>query len=235
MIGAHDGWLRFWSLSSKRPIDWGTFWYIGAHLPVSPNSSGGIEPFLSLGADIPLLNAVTYLLFGLGCLGVLVLALRAPSRPRLAQLCFLVIALFLLTSKVWSQQFVLWVIPLAVMARPRWGAFLAWQLAELGYFFAFYAQMLNISGAFTIPEGTYVLASFLRWLLLAVLVGFVVRDVLRPELDVVRQTYDGEDPDGGAFTGGRDDGLVRLRRWSDQARATYARLRQPRADAGAAS
>ena len=171
MIWAYDGWLRFWSLSSKRPIDWGTFWYIGAHLPVSPNSSGGIEPFLSLGADIPLLNTVTYLLFGLGCLGVLALALRAPVPPRLAQLCFIVIAMFLLTSKVWSQQFVLWVIPLAVLARPRWGAFLAWQLAELGYFFAFYAQMLNISGAFTIPEGTYVLASFLRWLLLAVLVG----------------------------------------------------------------
>jgi uncharacterized membrane protein len=153
-----------------------------------------------------------------------VLGLRAPARPRLAQLGFIVIALFLLTSKVWSQQFVLWVIPLAVLARPRWGAFLAWQLAEIGYFFAFYAQMLNISGQFTIPEGTYVLASFLRWVTLAVLVGFVVRDVLRPELDVVRRTY-GDDPDGGDFTGAYDEGLVRLRRWYDRARDQYANVR----------
>jgi uncharacterized membrane protein len=224
IIWAYDGWLRFWSLSSKRPIDWGTFWYIGAHLPVSPNSGGGIEPFTSLGSDIPLLNTISYLLFGLACVGVAVLALRAPIRPRLAQLGFIVIALFLLTSKVWSQQFVLWVIPLAVLARPRWGAFLAWQLAELGYFFAFYAQMLNISGQFTIPEGTYVLASFLRWVTLAVLVGFVVRDVLRPERDVVRRTY-GDDPDGGDFTGAYDDGLVRLRRWYDRARDQYANVR----------
>ena len=86
------------------------------------------------------------------------LALRAPRRPRLAQLCFLVVALFLLTSKVWSQQFVLWLIPLAVLARPRWGAFLAWQVAEIGYFLAFYAQMLNISGTSSSRRATFVLA-----------------------------------------------------------------------------
>ena len=81
------------------------------------------------------------------------------------------VALFLLTSKVWSQQFVLWLIPLAVLARPRWGAFIAWQVAEIGYFLAFYAQMLNISGQFVIPEGTFVLAATLRWGTVAALVG----------------------------------------------------------------
>jgi uncharacterized membrane protein len=115
---------------------------------------------------------------------------------------------------VWSQQFVLWLIPLAVMARPRWGAFLAWQAGELAYFFVFYAQMLNISGVFTVPEGTFVLGAFLRWITLAVLVGFVVRDVLRPDLDVVRRTYE-DDPDGGDFDRAPDEGLVRLDRWRD--------------------
>ncbi len=209
MIWANEGWSRFWELSSTRPIDWGTFWYIGAHTPTSTNPNGGVEPFLSLGADIPLLNVVTYLLFGLGCIGVLILGLMAPRRPRLAQLCFLVVAIFLLTSKVWSQQFVLWLIPLVVLARPRWGAFLAWQLAEIGYFLAFYAQMLNISGKFVIPEGTFVLAASFRWAAVAALVAFVVRDILRPDLDVVRQTY-GDDPDGGDFVGAPDDGLTIL-------------------------
>ena len=47
------------------------------------------------------------------------------------------------------------------------------------------------------------LAASLRWVTLAVLVGFVVRDILRPELDVVRRTY-GDDPDGGDFDGAPD-------------------------------
>jgi uncharacterized membrane protein len=209
-LGARDGWGRFFELSSSRQIDWGTFWYIGTHLPNGTSPNGGIQPFLWLGSDIPLLNVVTYALLGLGCLGVLYLTIKAPQRPRLAQLCFIVVALFLLTSKVWSQQFVLWLIPLAVLARPRWGAFLVWQAAEIGYFLAFYAQMLNMSGKFVIPEGTFVLAASLRWLTLAVLVGFVVRDILRPRLDVVRRTY-GDDPDGGDFEGAPDDGLEKLR------------------------
>jgi uncharacterized membrane protein len=132
--------------------------------------------------------------------GVAVLAVMAPRAPRLSQLLFLVVAVFLLTSKVWSQQFVLWLIPLAVLARPRWGAFLAWQLAEIGYFLAFYAQMLNVNGRFVIPEGTFVTAAALRWIAVAVLVYFVARDIWRPELDVVRDTYGG-DPDGGDFNG----------------------------------
>lgn len=208
MFFAQEGWARFFVLSSKRPIDWGTLWYIGTHVPTSTAGSLGIQPFTYFGAPdhVGLLNALTYVLFGLGCIGVLVLALRAPRHPRLAQLCFLVVAIFLLTSKVWSQQFVLWLIPLVVLARPRWGAFIAWQLAELGYFLAFYAQMLNVSGRFTIPEGTFVLAAALRWATLAALVVFVVRDILRPERDVVRHSY-GDDPDGGDFDGAPDDGL----------------------------
>jgi uncharacterized membrane protein len=217
-FGAHDGWLRFWDLSSTRQIDWGTFWYIGTHLPNGSSPNGGVQPFLWLGSHISVLNVVTYLLLGLGCLGVLYLTLKAPKRPRLAQLCFIVVALFLLSSKVWSQQFVLWLIPLAVLARPKWGAFLLWQAAEIGYFLAFYAQMLNMSGKFVIPEGTFVLAASLRWLTLAILVFFVARDIMRPERDVVRRTY-GDDPDGGDFDGAPDEGIELIRRG-------YARGRQ---------
>jgi uncharacterized membrane protein len=195
---ANDGWLRFWQLSSTRPIDWGTFWYITTHVHFS--TQVGLPGFASLGNDIPALNVLTYALLGLACVGLAVLSMRAPKAPRLAQLAFIVVALFLLTSKVWSQQFVLWVIPLAVLARPRWGAFLAWQAAEIGYFLAFYAQMLNISGKFVIPEDTFIIAASLRWITLAVLVGFVVRDIRYPSQDTVGLTY-GEDPDGGDFNG----------------------------------
>jgi hypothetical protein len=206
-LWANDGWDRFWQLSSTRGVDWGTLYYIGVHTPISTRNGGGIQPFLWLDQSVSRLNIVTYVLFALACLGIAIVALRAPRRPRLAQLCFLVVALFLLTSKVWSQQFVLWLIPLVVLARPRWGAFLAWQAAELGYFLAFYAELLTVSSGFVIPEGTFVLAATLRWVAVAVLVGLVVRDVLRPQLDVVRRTY-GDDPDGGDFDGAPDNGFV---------------------------
>jgi uncharacterized membrane protein len=77
-----------------------------------------VEPFVWLSSNVSLLNAVSYVLFGLGCVGVLGARPVRARRPRLAQLCFLIVALFLLTSKVWSQQFVLWLIPLVVLARP---------------------------------------------------------------------------------------------------------------------
>jgi uncharacterized membrane protein len=209
---AHEGWAEFFSRSRTRAVDWGTFWYIGANWP-STGTDGkvGVAPFVSLAADIPRLNLISYLLFGLGCLGVAVLALLAPRRPRLAQLCFLVVALFLLTSKVWSQQFVLWLIPLAVLARPRWGAFLIWQATEVAYFLGFYGHLLNLSGVNVFPEATYVFISLARWWGLVLLVGFVVRDIVAPRRDVVWETY-GDDPDGGAFVGAEDA------RWIDEAR-----------------
>jgi uncharacterized membrane protein len=203
-IPYRENWDRFFELNSERAIDWGTFWYIGRYLDNKWNFFGsGQGPFQWLNANTPTLNYLSYALFGLACLGVAALALRAPRRPRLAQLAFLVVAAFLIFSKVWSQQFVLWLLPLAVLARPRWGAFLAWQLAEVGYFLAFYGELLGAGGKQVFPEGIFVLAATLRITTVAVLCGFVVRDILRPELDPVRATY-ADDPDGGVFDGAPD-------------------------------
>ena len=65
---------------------------------------------------------------------IAVLALAAERRPRLPQLVFLVVAAFLLTNKVYSPQYVLWLMPLAVLARPRWRDLLIWQAGEVVHF-----------------------------------------------------------------------------------------------------
>ena len=116
-----ESWDRFFELNTERPIDWGTLWYIGRYLdgksaPARPatraRSSGSAT-------NIPTLNTVSYALFGLACLGVAVLACWHRAGPGWPSWRFLVVAAFLIISKVWSQQFVLWLLPLVVLARPR--------------------------------------------------------------------------------------------------------------------
>jgi uncharacterized membrane protein len=206
MLLNFTNWQRFLELNTTRGVDWGTLWYVGRWFDsdVLRNSGApgdtGVFQWLSNNVD-PTLNLTTYLLIG-GCwLGIVGLALYAKNPPRFAQLAFLVVATFLIFNKVWSQQFTLWLLPLLVLARPKWGAFLAWQLAELGYFFTFYGTLLGASGKQVISEGTFIFASSMRLLTVAVLCGLIVREILRPELDVVRNTY-GRDPDGGLLNPG---------------------------------
>jgi uncharacterized membrane protein len=142
----------------------------------------------------------------------------------LSQAAFLVVAAFLIFSKVWSQQYVLWLLPLIVLARPRWGAIVGWTVAEIGYFAAFYAELLGAGGKPVIPEGTFVLAAALRLSTVAILCGLVIREIWRPELDAVRETY-ADDPDGGPFDGAPDAGWIS--RWRRSFRLEHPAVSRP--------
>jgi uncharacterized membrane protein len=212
-----DSWIEFFSRNVGREVDWGTIWYIGAHMPHLFGTGYGFPPFTGLSGDIGTLNITSYLLFGLACVGLAILTSTAPRRPRLGQLAFLVVAAFLIFSKVWSQQYVLWLLPLALLARPRWGAFLAWQLAEVCYFFAYDGELMRADGNPIFPEGVFILGATMRLVTLLILGGYVVRDIMRPERDAVRHTYD-DDPDGGIFDGAPDRWDV-MDEWHVRARA----------------
>jgi uncharacterized membrane protein len=191
-------WSQFFRLNTTRAVDWGTSWYIGTNVPHVFGTGVGIPGFRWMSQHINAVDIVSYLLFGLAVAAIALLVHRAPRRPRLGQLAFLTVAAFLIFSKVWSQQYVLWLLPLAVLARPRWGAFIAWQLAEVCYFFAFNGELMRASGKPIFPEAVFIIAALLRLITVCVMCGFIVRDIMRPEHDVLRQTYD-EDPDGGVF------------------------------------
>ncbi|MEH6375061.1 glycosyltransferase 87 family protein [Streptomyces sp. KLMMK] len=186
-----EGWAKFYTFSQERPIDFGSIWLL-----------------ISQRTGNPLDDANTYvsLLMILGCLALVALGLYAPRRPRFAQLAFLVVALFVLTNKVYSPQYVLWLIPLAVLARPKWRDFLIWQACEVLYFLGIWSYLAYTGSGDKhqgLPTEGYQLAIALHLLGTLYLCAVVVRDVLMPERDVVRR--DGsDDPSGGILDGAPD-------------------------------
>ncbi|NUT33812.1 MAG: hypothetical protein HOV79_12140 [Hamadaea sp.] len=187
-----ESWRRFLDLNQERGVDWGVLYYIGRYIDgkywSGAEGDAGFFQWISRDENRSALNNISLGLFAVSCLLLVWLVQKAPVPPRLTQLAFLTVAAFLLFNKVWSQQFTLWLLPLVVLARPRWGAFLAWQVAEVMYFLAFYGELLGASGKSVMPEGVFIFASLARWVTVAVLCGLVIRDILRPRLDVVRRT-----------------------------------------------
>jgi uncharacterized membrane protein len=132
------------------------------------------------------------------------LTLAAPVRPRVAQLAFLLVAGFLLLNKVWSPQYSLWLLPLAVLARPRWRSLLLWQATEALLWVPRLLWYLGTDNRGLKVEWFF-LGVTLRDIAVVVLMGLVVRDVLHPDVDVVRTTWPGvDDPAGGPLAGAPD-------------------------------
>ena len=153
--------------------------------------------------DAPtMVNLLSLGLFLLSCAAIGWLALSAQRRPRFAQLAFLVIAAFLLTNKVWSPQYSLWLLPLAVLALPRWRPLLLWQASEA---VVWVLLMLSFAGVANKGLSIYpfINAALLRDALLLVLIFLVVRDILRPAGDLVRMAGD-DDPSGGVLEDAED-------------------------------
>jgi uncharacterized membrane protein len=202
MIGATTGWDTFYWLSETRGADWGSIWYFfeTRHWPVVGTT--GVGP----------LNRMSLGLFALACLGIAALILTAPRRPRVPQVFLLTLAVFLMTNKVWSPQYVIWLTPLVVLARPRLWSYALWQVAEIGYFFAIWAYLLTESGGpGGIGSGLYFTALLARFATVGLLCVLVVKDILRPGTDVVRA--DGvDDPAGGVLDGAKDRMVLRLAR-----------------------
>jgi uncharacterized membrane protein len=207
MLTAFDGWKRFYVFSNERPADWGSLWYFFEH---KQWALFGNQPVPVLG-DPALLDTLGVVSLAVLCAGVALLGLLAPTRPRLMQLCFLVLAAFMLTNKVWSPQYVVWLVPFAVLARPNWRPLVWWQLAEIWYFFAIWLFLVDPAGhdPASIADSSYYLAVWARAIAVIMLMAFVVRDILRPGRDLVRR--DGvDDPSGGVFDGAEDRFRLKL-------------------------
>jgi len=150
MLTTPDGWLRFYQLNFDRGTDWGSLWYT----------------LSSLGVNLGNTNFFAILTLAVAVLVVSLFIFSTKETVLLADVSFIVLALVMIASKVYSPQYVLWLVPLAVIAvtqRKDVHAFWLWQIAEVIYHLAIWQHLATVTGAkFGLPLAGYALISLIR-------------------------------------------------------------------------
>ena len=164
---AFDGWSRFFRFSAERTADWDSLWFAGCYL-----RSG------TLGCtDTALVNTGVAIAFvATAALTYLAKVRREPDFPRWT-FAFPLLALFLLTGKVYSPQFSLWLLPLFALALPDVSLFLLFSIADVAVFLTRFSWFATYSGDAGVPLEAFLLSVGAR---AAVLAACVVVWVLRP-------------------------------------------------------
>ena len=173
------GWQEFFARNTSRGADPDSLYNVASHF----TGWSGFDGNLGFGEIPQILNVVSLVLFLALCAGIAYVGLSAPTRPRVAQLAFLVVAAFLLTNKVWSPQYSLWLIPLAVLAVPRWKALLAWMTLDA---LVWAPRMMFYLGENNkgLPEDWFLGAVVIRDLAVIGLCALIVYDIYRPAHDL---------------------------------------------------
>jgi len=181
-LATPEGWMGFWTFNVDRGGDLGSIWYVLSMAQV----------------DVPDVSKLVAALMVAGTLAICGMLLLAPRRPRLAQGVFLIVALFLMVNKVYSPQYVLWLLPLLVLARPRWLDWAIFAVGEAVYFVAIWAHLDGVLAMGSGQERLYWWSVYLRIGVQLWLCGRVVHDMFTPRRDIVR-AGGLDDPDGGIF------------------------------------
>jgi hypothetical protein len=181
-----DGWRSYWERLLDAPPGLGSLW----QLPEAFGRLAGV----TLANRVQLLGLLLVLAFAVW------VAATAPRRPRVPQLALLVIVGALLVSKSVPVQASLWVLPFAVLARPRWRDLLIWQACEFFYFLATWWHLGGYTGASGGgDDAIYPFAVLVRTAGLLWLAAMVLRDVRWPWCDPVRADGLEDDPAGGTL------------------------------------
>jgi len=194
------GWSEFFRLNTRRGDDMDSLY----NVVKSFTGWSGFDTNLGFWEPPTVLNTVTAVLFVLCCAAIAYVAWTAPQRPRLAQLAFLVVAAFLLTNKVWSPQYSLWLVPLAALALPHRRILLAWMTIDA---LIWIPRMLYLydDPKLGLPEQFFTTTVLLRDIAVIGLCALVIRAIYRPEVDLVRWGGRVDDPSGGVFDDADDN------------------------------
>ena len=137
-LAAPSGWSEFFRFNSERIPDFDSLWYIACrHVPGTCLSTPDVN--LASGALFAVVVAVVWRFK----------AHRNPRFPRWT-LGFPILVAFLLTNKVYSPQYGLWLLPWFALVGPDLRRFVAFQIADVAVFltrFWFFGTLVGVMEA----------------------------------------------------------------------------------------
>lgn len=191
---APRGWAEFFLMNSDRGFEGSTIYAVISHMAdgsswinrelLASSSNGGLINKLSLLLLVALLVGLTYVVF------------TVPTTPRVAQVVFLATTAFLITNKVWSPQYSIWLLPLIVLAVPRFRLVMTYAAIEMVYWYLRMWQFIPAKQA--APNWLVDPVTVVRIVLLLVMCTIVVRE-MHAGTDPVRRAHGGTDPLAGVF------------------------------------
>jgi uncharacterized membrane protein len=168
-LGGPAGWLEFFRLNAERVADWDSIWFVACHRVTGRMgcTNTGLVNLASAGLFV---GSVWF-----------VLRLKARRDPGFARWTFgfpLLVA-FLLTNKVYSPQYGLWLLPWFALALPDLRMFALFEVADVAVFvtrFSWFATLYGLEGGLAgIPIGAFELAVLFRAAVLVLCVAAWVR------------------------------------------------------------
>jgi uncharacterized membrane protein len=163
-------WATFFQFNRDRPVDWDSLWFVAC----TRLHGGATACDWSAG----LINTLSFVAFvTLAAVLYWARARKHPDFPRW-RFGFPLIAAFLLTNKVYSPQFGLWLLPWFALSLPSLPLFAAFEVADVAVFitrFSWFGRLSDLGG---LPLGAFQIALVVRD---AVLVLCLVVWVLRSE------------------------------------------------------
>jgi uncharacterized membrane protein len=141
-IAAPTAWFTFFRFNAERVPDFDSVWYIACrHVNLCPSTRA--VNVLSLGAFLGLFTIVWA-----------IKARREPGFPRWT-LGFPLIVLFLITNKVYSPQYGLWLLPWFALALPRTREWLLFGAADVAVFVTRFWFFGDLEGGWGVPQGVF--------------------------------------------------------------------------------
>lgn len=165
-LAAPSGWWEFFRFNSTRPADWDSLWFIACHRLSGEVSSCG---------NTRVVNVASALLFV--AVAGLVWRTKARKDPGFARwtLGFPLLVIFLLTNKVYSPQYSLWLLPWFALVLPDLRLFAAFQAADVAVFVTRFSWFGELSGLGGLPIGAFEVAVLVRTVVLVACVSAWVR------------------------------------------------------------
>jgi uncharacterized membrane protein len=164
-----DRWAEFFRFNSARSADWDSVWFFLAR-------------HLDFTWDVDVLNVLTAAAFAAAAVTVWVLAERRRPRFPAWTFGFPLLVAFLLTGKVYSPQYGLWLLPWFALTLPNLRLFVAFQLTDIAVFvtrFQFFAGYADVGPG--LPFWAFEAAALVRAAVLIVCVAAWIRAPVEPE------------------------------------------------------